>query len=260
MSDTLCVEQLNLTLNQVNLLSNVSFNVNAGELVSIIGPNGAGKSSLLRAISGDISLSSGAVLFNQKPLQDWSGQQRAQHMAVLTQANTLSFAFTVCEVVVLGRTPHKSGYALDSTICNEAMAALDVLHLSERLYPSLSGGEKQRVQLARVLVQIWQEDSEYKRLLLLDEPTTSLDLGHERQLLQVVRSFADKGVAVIMVAHDVTLASAYSDRLIVLQGGRLIAQGTPEEVVTESQMNALFSTCVSVLPHPKTGKPVVVNQ
>lgn len=257
MTTVLDVTNLSVTIGTSDLVQDLSFSVASGEILAIIGPNGAGKTSALRAISGDLVPAQGQILFNNRPLQAWRPAEKALGLAVLPQANPLSFAFTVSEVVALGRTPHSTGVKIDNEICAAAMAALDVTHLQARSYPSLSGGEKQRVQLARVMAQIWQEEGT-RRLLLLDEPVTSLDLGHQRQLMHAVRTFADSGVGVVMVAHDVSLAAAYSDRMLALDRGRTVACGVPEQVVTQALINTLFDTEVQVIPHPKTGKPVVL--
>lgn len=252
------IDHLSLEIEQRELVRDVSLAVEPGEILSIIGPNGAGKTTLLRAISADLEPAAGQLQFNGRPLADWRAAERALAMAVLTQDNPLSFPFTVGEVVALGRTPHSTGVAVDREVCRAAMAALDVNLLESRLYPSLSGGEKQRVQLARVMAQIWRPDTGADRLLLLDEPVTSLDLGHQRQLMQAIRQFADSGVGVVMVVHDISLAAAYSDHLLALNGGQWVAGGTPEEVVTSALMSELFNTEVDVIAHPQSGKPVVL--
>lgn len=255
----LSLNQLQVCVEQQELISQLTFSVAPGEVLAVIGPNGAGKTTLLRAISGDLEPTAGEVVFNHRPLSRWRAQDRALALAVLTQANPLAFAFSVSEVVALGRTPHSTGVVIDHRVCRAAMKALDVMHLADRLYPSLSGGEKQRVQLARVMAQIWRPDTHAERLLLLDEPVTSLDLGHQQQLMQAVRTFADSGVGVVMVVHDISLAAAYSDHLLALKGGRSVAYGTPEQVVTEALIGELFDTRVAVIPHPRSGKPVVLN-
>lgn len=252
------VDSLSVEIDGRRLVDSVSFGVEPGEVLAIIGPNGAGKTTLLRAISGDLQPAQGQAQFNDRPLSDWSPAERALALAVLTQANPLSFAFTVSEVVALGRSPHSTGVVIDERVCRAAMEALDVIHLAGRLYPSLSGGEKQRVQLARVMAQIWRPDSSAGRLLLLDEPVTSLDLGHQRQLMQAVRTFADSGVGVVMVVHDISLAAAYSDHLLAMKAGQRVAYGEPEQVVTKTQIGELFETQVEVIAHPHSGKPVVL--
>lgn len=252
------VDRLSVRIDRAELVTGVSFGVEPGEVLAIIGPNGAGKTTVLRAISGDLSPSAGQAWFNGRALPDWPPAERALALAVLTQSNPLTFAFTVAEVVGLGRTPHSTGVVIDDQVCHDAMEALDVAHLAGRFYPSLSGGEKQRVQLARVMAQIWRPDSSADRLLLLDEPVTSLDLGHQRQLMQAVRTFADSGVGVVMVVHDISLAAAYSDHLLALNKGRRVAYGPPDQVVTQGLIGELFGTDVEVIRHPRTGKPVVL--
>lgn len=254
----LSVDKLSVEIDRSQLVDSVSFCVEPGEVLAIIGPNGAGKTTLLRAISGDLPPSEGQALFNGRSLSEWTPAERALALAVLTQANPLSFAFTVSEVVALGRSPHSTGVVIDEQVCHAAMEALDVIHLAGRLYPSLSGGEKQRVQLARVMAQIWRPDSNAGRLLLLDEPVTSLDLGHQRQLMQAVRTFADSGVGVVMVVHDISLAAAYSDHLLAMKDGQRVAYGSPEQVVTKTLIGKLFDTQVEVIAHPHSGKPVVL--
>lgn len=251
-------DTLTLSIDERTLVREVSLAVRPGEVLAIIGPNGAGKTTLLRALCGDLAPTRGQVSFNGRALADWPARERALALAVLTQANSLTFGFTVAEVVSLGRSPHSTGAVVDHRICRAAMKALDVLHLAERAYPSLSGGEQQRVQLARVMAQIWRSDSDADRLLLLDEPVTSLDLGHQRQLMQAVRDFADSGVGVVMVVHDISLAAAYSDHLLALKEGACVAYGRPEQVVTEALISDLFDSPVRVIVHPDTGKPVVL--
>lgn len=242
------------------LLESTTLDLRAGEITTILGPNGAGKSTLLRAVCGDINGQGGEIRLNGRPMDQWSPRQRARQMAVLAQHNSLEFAFTGREVVALGRTPHASGRIIDEQIGQAAMAALDVTHLAHQSYPRLSGGEQQRIQLARVLAQIWRAGDGDPRLLLLDEPVTSLDIGHQWQCLQVVRSFARQGVGVLMVLHDMTLAAAFSDRLLVMSQGRCVADGTPEQVLTNDLIQQVFATPVCIMPHPVSGKPVVINQ
>lgn len=253
------IRSLAVRLGDKTRLQPVDLQVAAGEVVSIIGPNGAGKTTLLRAISGDLRPSAGEVWLEQQPLNTLAPAARARQVAVLAQHNTLEFAFTGLEVVAMSRGPHSTGKVLDMHICRQAMAAMDVTHLADRLYPTLSGGEQQRLHLARVLAQIWREEDARSRVLLLDEPVTSLDIGHQHQLMDAVRKFAATGVAVLMTVHDITLAAAYSDRILVLSEGRCVASGAPEDVLTEALVNQVFATSVMILPHPQTGKPVVVG-
>ncbi|WP_052481016.1 heme ABC transporter ATP-binding protein [Gilvimarinus agarilyticus] len=257
----LTIENLSVSIGSRTLINNINLAVDAGEVLCVIGPNGAGKTTLLRTIGQDLTPDSGHISFAQQPLTRMAPRARARQLAVLTQHNPLTFAFTGREVVALGRSPHSTGVVIDDDICQAAMAALDVSHLAQRLYPSLSGGEQQRIQLARVLAQIWRAEdaSTSARLLLLDEPVTSLDIGHQHQLMQAVREFARTDVAVVMTVHDITLAGAFADRIIALKNGECIAEGSPHEVLTESLISHVFDTPVSIINHPQTGKPVVLG-
>ena len=244
-----------------SLLDDVSFELNAGEVLAVIGPNGAGKTSLLKALSGE-SVSadeqcSGKISYADRLLEAWPQAERAQQLAVLPQLSLLNFPYTVEEVVQLGRIPHSTGQRVDGELVGQALAQLDLNDLRSRLYTELSGGEKQRTQLARALVQSGCPDKQ--RYLLLDEPTASLDLGHQQQLMQAIRQLASQGVVVVIILHDVSLAARYGDKLLALKKGKVLAFGSAEDVVTESVMHELYDVDVKVMPHPETGKPVVLG-
>lgn len=242
------------------LLDQLSLTVQAGEVIAVIGPNGAGKTTLLRAINNDIALASGGITIDGRRSSEWGLQERAKSVAVLPQASLLNFPFTVEEVVGLARTPHSTGVSVDAAIVRDALKLMDIAHLSGRQYPRLSGGEKQRVQLARVMAQIWRAEDAVSpgRLLLLDEPTTALDLGHQQQLMQAIRRFADEGVAVLMISHDFSLCSHYADRLLALCCGERVAYGSADEVITSRVIKQLFNIEPQIIRHPDTHKPVVL--
>ena len=242
------------------LLDDVSLNVCAGEVLAVVGPNGAGKSTLRKALCGDLRPSRGEVLMNGRPLADWSLMERARTRAVLPQDSTLNFPFTVFEVVLMGRTPHVRGAegARDYEIAREALEAVEAGHLKERLYPTLSGGERQRAQLARVLAQIWEPHPDHARYLLLDEPTSNLDLSHQHSTLEIARRFAREGVGVLVVLHDLNLAALYADRIVMLKDGRAIASGTPAEVLTRETIKDTFAMPVLVIKHPGSDHPLVI--
>lgn len=271
------VQQVNVCIGQVSLLKNISTQIFAGEMVAIVGANGAGKSTLLKAISGELAFDSGRVDFlgssintvkrkNENRSDEARNKtdhrhsdERARHVAVLPQFSLLNFPYTVEEVVALGRTPHKSGLTVDTAIVAEAMASMDVSHLAQRIYTQLSGGEKQRTQLARVLTQLWREqDSSWRRILLLDEPTASLDLGHQQQLMRWLQTLAAQGVAVVMVLHDVNLASRYASRLLAMRDGAILAQGEPSDIMNMTTLKALFNADVRLFNDPQSGKPVII--
>lgn len=238
------------------LVRDVSCRLSAGEVLAVIGPNGAGKSSLLRAISGEWS-STGEVEI--AGLAE-DAKLRARQLSVLSQSSVLSFPYRVCEVVALGRIPHQSGQHIDEQIIRAALALMDIDYLYDARYPQLSGGEKQRVQLARVLAQVWRaEDAQQGvRLLLLDEPTAALDLGHQQSLLQAVREFAAQGVAIVMVLHDVNLAARYADQVLALRCGQVHALGKPSAVITAELMSELYDIQARIIQHPQSQTPMLV--
>ncbi|WP_185236064.1 heme ABC transporter ATP-binding protein [Teredinibacter franksiae] len=250
-------KKLTVTVDKLVLVRDIDLKIHAGEIHAVVGPNGAGKTSLLNAIIGDIPTYSGELLLcGHRP--SWNITEQAKSVAVLPQLSLLNFPYTVAEVVALGRTPHSTGFRLDQQIVREAMLAMDISHLSGRLYTQLSGGEKQRTQLARVMTQIWREEDASQRLLLLDEPTSALDLGHQQQLMEAVQRFAAEGVAIFMVVHDINIAARYADHTLALLQGSTIAQGNTQEILTEPLLKKLFSADLRLVKHPETGKVHVI--
>ncbi|NND81907.1 MAG: heme ABC transporter ATP-binding protein [Gammaproteobacteria bacterium] len=240
------------------LVDQISLTLRAGQLLSIIGPNGAGKSSLLKCVAGDIEPTEGKLQLHGFA----EGQvQRARQLAVLPQLSLLNFPFRVSEVVALGRVPHSSGAAHDGEIIAHCLALMDITHLQERRYTTLSGGEKQRVQLARVIAQLWVTDGkvDYPRLLLLDEPTTALDMGHQQLLLTALQRLTEHGVAILMVLHDVNLAARCSDTILAMKDGHCVAAGPPSQVITAPTMQTLFNTATQIVRHPSDASPMVVS-
>lgn len=240
------------------LLHDISLSVSEGEILAIVGPNGAGKSTLLNIISGDTKLSSGEIALCEKPLDLWLMQERARHIAVLPQLSLLNFPYTVSEVVSLGRTPHSTGLVVDNDIIQQAMQLMDIDRLSGRLYTQLSGGEKQRTQLARVMAQIWREEDAANRLLVMDEPSAALDLGHQQQLMQAIVAFSKQGVAVLMVVHDVNIASRYADTMLALKDGQAVALGPVGTVLDKQLLRTLFEAEVCLVEHPDSKNPIVI--
>lgn len=241
------------------LLDDIHMQVGPGEIMAIVGPNGAGKTTLLKAVCGDIVPTQGEIQLNGIAIDAWPRQQRARHVAVLPQLSVLNFPYTVEEVVGLGRIPHSSGARIDQGIIAEAMRAMDISYLQGRLYTKLSGGEKQRTQLARVMAQIWRKDDAAQRLLLLDEPTTALDLGHQQQLMGAIVDFAKQGVAVVMVVHDINIAARYADSVTAISCGRSLAQGAVDDVMTETMLKNLFNADIRMVEDPLTKRRVVIS-
>lgn len=237
------------------VLEDVDFQVAAGEIVALVGPNGAGKSSLLAALAGELAPSTGTVQLEGQALTHWTHADMARRRAVLPQSHAVGFPFTAREVVAMGRAPwlHTPAAEHDDDLIAAALAATDVTHLAGRVFPSLSGGERARVALARVLAQ----DT---ATLLLDEPTAALDIGHQEAVLRLAAARAAEGAAVVVVVHDLGVAAAYADRVTVLDGGRVAADGPPREVLTRGLLTRIYRHPVDVFDHPTTGAQLVLPE
>ncbi|WP_171162075.1 heme ABC transporter ATP-binding protein [Streptomyces sp. I05A-00742] len=234
------------------VLDGVDLSVGAGEVVALVGPNGAGKSTLLAALAHDLPVEAGEVRVDGRPAADWSAGELALRRAVLPQSAQLSFPFAVEEVVRMGRAPWAgtAGEDEDEEAVREAMDLTEVAGFASRSFAALSGGERARVALARVLAQ-------RTSLLLLDEPTAALDLRHQELVLRLCRERAAAGVAVVVVLHDLGLAGAYADRVAVLHGGRTAADGPPAEVFDPELLGRVYAHPVDVIEHPVSGDPLV---
>lgn len=241
------------------LLHDINLQLDAGEILGIIGPNGAGKTSLLHLLTGDVVATGGELSLLGANMSDWQGRSKAQVVAVLPQLSLLNFPYTVQEVIMLGRTPHATGNRKDREILREVMSATDTGALCERIYTQLSGGEKQRVQLARVFAQIWRSEADQPRLLLLDEPTAALDLAHQQLIMETLKNLAKTACAIVMVAHDFNLVSAVADQITALCAGRQIATGSPQRVLSQSVFAEVFDVEVAITAHPETGRPLVIS-
>ena len=252
-------DNISLHMSGFNILRDVNVAINTGQITVIVGPNGAGKSSFIKVLSGDILPTQGQVILNDKALSDWSPDQRARMVSVLPQHSSLNFPFNASEVVALGRIPHQSGKVRDTHIVKEALATVDANYLESRFFTQMSGGEKQRVQLARVLAQIWESTTTGNQFLVLDEPKSALDLSHQVLTLKIVSELAERGVGVVMVVHDLNLAARCADNIIVFDKGTIVAQGSPDEVLNEQLISNVFGITPLILKHPVTGKPLVVN-
>lgn len=215
----------------------------AGELTALIGPNGAGKSTLFRLLSGEISCKHGSVTYNGLPLDQLKPRQLATLRAVMPQHSSVSFPFRAIEVVELGLLLSNQSYP-PGTI-EEVMTATHTWHLRDQLFSHLSGGEKQRVQLARVLAQIWEIKS-YPRYLLLDEPTSSMDIAQQHHILQVIAQLKKRNIGILAILHDLNLAANYADQIVLLKRGEILNQGPTKEMMTPKNLNQLFDYPIHV--------------
>ncbi|MFH9263778.1 MULTISPECIES: heme ABC transporter ATP-binding protein [unclassified Streptomyces] len=244
---------LSVRLGQRCVLDSVGLTAHAGEVVALVGPNGAGKSTLLAALAADLPAAGGEVRIDGRPAAAWSAPDLALRRSVLPQSAALSFPFPVEDVVRMGRAPWAGTEreAEDDAAVAAAMAATEVTGFAGRPFSALSGGEKARVALARVLAQ-------RAPLMLLDEPTAALDLRHQELVLRICRDRAAAGDAVVVVLHDLGLAAAYADRAAVLHEGRIAELGPPETVFSGELLGEVYRQPVEVFPHPRTGRPLIV--
>ena len=227
---------LSVSLSGRVILSDIDLSVKRGEWMGLIGPNGSGKTTLLRTLSGVLPYS-GSLNMLDHPVRSWNARDRARHLALVRQTRNVSFDFQVDELVLLGRSPYKGLLATydnaDRERMQDALRLVDLDGCAERSFASLSGGEQQRVFLAQALVQ--EAD-----ILLLDEPTTYLDVHHQYEFMHHVRRLVDEGITVVGAFHDLELAAHFSDRMTVLDGGHLVASGAPQVVLTENLLRTVF--------------------
>jgi iron complex transport system ATP-binding protein len=253
MGMTLCIAAsgVGVTIDGNEIVRDVSIEIHAGEVLALVGPNGAGKSTLLSVLSGDVRATAGSVEIDGRDIRSVRHLELARLRSVLTQENQVSFPFTVAEVVEMGRSPWVRAGSRDDddAAIRAAIQATDVAHLVTRRYTSLSGGEKARVSLARVLAQ----DT---ATVFLDEPTAALDLRHQEDVMATAAAIARRGRAVVVVVHDLSLAAAYADRVALVAGGRLESVGTPAEVLTAERVERVYGLAVDVVT--RGGKPVIL--
>jgi iron complex transport system ATP-binding protein len=238
------------------VLHDISLEVAAGELLAVVGPNGAGKSTLLKVLGGALEPWRGAVELKDRPLKDYDRRTLARRLASLGQESACAFAFTVLEMVLMGRSPYLGALRLegerDLRIAREALERFDLLPLAARAINEISGGERRRVFLARVLAQ-------EPEIALLDEPTSFLDLKHVAEIFSLLTQLrAERAMAVVATLHDLNAAALYADRILLLKNGQAVSCGTPDQVLTENNLRQVYETEVYVGRNPMTGAVAVL--
>jgi iron complex transport system ATP-binding protein len=238
------------------LIDGVSARFEPARLHLIVGPNGAGKSTLIKLLARLLQPGAGSVLYDEGNITQWSERDLARRRAVLSQAVEVAFSIPVRELVLMGRYPHFGARpgAGDLDICDEVMRFFDVADMADRSYGTLSGGEKQRVQFARVLAQIWRSIENATRYLFLDEPLTFLDIRHQLDFMEKVRTFsAQKDVVVVGVVHDLSIAARFADHLLLLHHGASLADGKIRDVLTAEHLRTAFEISPVLLTDPASG-------
>ena len=248
-----CVE-----INKKKILKNIKFDVPAGKITALIGPNGSGKSTLMRAISGEISYQ-GKIFINERDINFMKAWELATIRAVLPQNSSVAFPFTVAEVIHIGlRNPTDSS---TDHIINDALDCVGLLSLAKREYSQLSGGEQQRVQLARVLAQVWSPlvDGTAK-WIFLDEPVSSLDISYQLEVMNIMQNYAYRGGGVLTIMHDLNLTAMYADNVGLLHNGKLLCFGAPSDVMNNKILSEAYSCKIKVNETPKNNKIFILPQ
>lgn len=240
----LSLRGIEVSLGGAPILQGVDLDVHRGEVLALVGPNGAGKSTLLAVASGDVASDAGTVVVLGEEMSSLPPRRAARLRSVMLQEQRLAFGFTAYEVVEMGRTPwyRHPEEERDEIAVEQAMRRTDVTGFTDRRYPTLSGGEKSRVSLARVLAQ-------EAPLLLLDEPTAALDVHHQEQVLATARDLAQTGASVVVVLHDLSLAAAWADRICLMSAGRIRALGTPRAVLVPDVLDEVYQHPLDVVEH-----------
>lgn len=255
MGQVLTLKNIGFSYGEIRALTGIDLQVHAGEILGILGANGSGKSTLLKIMDGVLTAQEGALLIKGKPISRIKRSELAREVAMVGQDNHFRFSFSALEVVLMGRFPHLKRLQFESE--NDLQIALDALRathsidLAERSIYELSGGEKQRVLIARALTQ-------EPGAILLDEPTSFLDLKFKREIFRLISSLSqDKGLSVVVVSHDIDLAAQYCNRIVLLKNGTIFNTGSPEDVITASNMEEVYECPVLVDMNPVSGRPRV---
>ncbi|WP_029294204.1 heme ABC transporter ATP-binding protein [Chryseobacterium hispalense] len=249
--------QISYRHKEFHILDSVDVHLGYGEFLAIVGPNGAGKSSLLSVLANEVK-SKHRILFKDKNISEWKVNDLSKHKAKFSQHNSNDIPLEVKDVVMMGRYPYFETQPAqeDYEAMNSMMYETDVFHLKEREYNTLSGGEKQRVHLSRVMAQLQNEIAH--KVLFLDEPLNNLDVKHQYKALEIIKKFTTKTNSAIVVLHDLNLAAQYADKVLLMKSGRVAACGTPAEVFTAENISEAYNFPCTICEHPITAKPMII--
>lgn len=253
---SILVSSLSYVVDDSVLLKDISVEAKRGSIVAVVGPNGSGKTSLLKVVNGESIASAGKVVIDGEDVNSLSLQIRATRFGILPQEAALDFPFRVVEVVQMGRIPHLTAMSVNRAIVDEVIAEMQLQEIRDRIYLTLSGGEKQRVQIARVLTQIW--DARERACLFLDEPTAALDLAHQLALFRTLNRVTETGATVMIVLHDVNLALRFAGQVVLLSKGRLLASGAPLDVLTRDNMRQAFAVDIDMFATTDPTRPFIL--
>jgi len=249
--------QISYKHKEFHILDSVDVHLEYGEFLAIVGPNGAGKSSLLSVLANEVK-SRHEILFKDKSIRDWEISDLSKHKSKFSQHNSSDIPLEVKDVVMMGRYPYFEAQPRqeDYEAINNMMYETDVYHLKDREYNTLSGGEKQRVHLSRVMAQL-QNDIAHK-LMFLDEPLNNLDIKHQYKALEIIKNFTKKANSAIVVLHDLNLAAQFADKILLMKSGKVSAYGTPTEVFTAENISEAYNFPCTICDHPITNNPMII--
>ncbi|KQT30956.1 heme ABC transporter ATP-binding protein [Chryseobacterium sp. Leaf405] len=250
-------QQINYKHKEFHILDSVDVSLGYGEFLAIVGPNGAGKSSLLSVLANEVK-SKQEILFKDKNISDWQVRELSKHKAKFSQHNSNDIPLEVKDVVMMGRYPYFDAQPRqeDHEAMNNMMYETDVYHLKDREYNTLSGGEKQRVHLSRVMAQLQNEIE--KKLVFLDEPLNNLDIKHQYKALEIIKKFTENSNSAIVVLHDLNLAAQFADKILLMKSGKVAAYGTPTEVFTAENISKAYNFPCTICEHPITNNPMII--
>lgn len=246
---SIIASNINYSIGKKQILSDVSIKIHPGELHVLLGRNGAGKSTLFHILCGDTIIQTGNVRLNQKDINSFSKMELAKTRAVLTQETMIQFPILSKDVVRLGRYPHGTNQSINNKIVETCIAITSSTNQKEQNFSTLSGGEKQKINFARILTQIWETPPRY---IFLDEPVSALDIPNQYKTLNICRHMADKGYAVFLILHDLNLAFQYADQITLLEEGKILRSGKPNEVMTSQNLESAFGIKTKIVKAENT--------